>query len=294
MKRIAVIGDVMLDTYHHVTALREAPEGGPLYSIQESRYRPGAAANLADCLETLGWSVHLIAPFSHNHAGRLLDAWAQACHIHTHWQRLPPSETIRENTRYHDDARCLLRIDQPNPKEVHWTEMPWDLLATMDAVVLYDKGSLREIAENLLHFCKKKMIRTYVDPSRYPTSYAHTYLMKANELEFQSLGIHDVPSFKAAQHWTHLVITHGAGPVIHWDEDNQSDSHSPQPTSLKGDSIGAGDAFLAGLISAEHKGCDWKSILATASRAGQASLAHIGTYAPTWAELESPTNVDEF
>ena len=290
MPKIAVIGDVMLDTYHHLDAVRPAPEGGLIYRIDHTDYRPGAAANIADCLETLGWEVTLFAHSGTDHASKILQSWALACGIYTQWNPLRGHQKTRENTRYYNQNKCLLRADMPNPDPLEWPDFSLERLLPMDAVVLYDKGSLHQFAQTLIDFCNKHGIKTYIDPSRTHTTYPSAYLFKANRSEYDNINTMklDGKDLKQSQQWTHLIVTNEQDPIQYWDEFHNYHEIAIEPCDLAHDPVGAGDAFLSGLITAEWENIPLKEAIEVAKRSGSRALAHRGTYAPTRSELMLP------
>lgn len=290
MPKIAVIGDVMLDTYHYVDPIRSAPEGCLIHRVVKTEHRPGAAANVADCLETLGWDVTLFSHTGHDQASKILQSWASACGIHTQWIPLDRHQNTRENTRYYYDKTCLLRADMPNPNNLAWDNLSLESLTSMDAVVLYDKGSLRYDAQDILTFCHKHNIKTYVDPSRHHTPYPHAYLVKANEEEANILlkTTDSISMYKQQQKWENFIITRDMKPVQHWDcEHNMHEiAFANNPNNI--DPTGAGDAFFSALITAEWENYPFIKAIAMASLAGSLALNHIGTYAPTRADIKLP------
>lgn len=294
MPKIAVIGDVMLDTYHYLDVVRSAPEGGLIHRINHTNYRPGAAANVADCLETLGWDVTLIAHSGNDPASKILQSWAFACDINTQWLPLSETQKTRENIRYYQNNTCLLRADMPNPTHFAWDSFSTERLLAMDAVVLYDKGSLEHIASDILAFCRLKGIKTYVDPCRSNLCYAGAYLIKANQMEYESIvKKHNSDNLKSANLWQHLIVTQDKNPLSYWDENNQHHQFPIDPCLNILDSVGAGDAFLSALITAEWESFTIPSSINVAKRAGALALQHIGTHAPTRAELMLPEKIRE-
>ena len=287
MPKIAIIGDVMLDTYHSVEIVREAPEGGFIYRITHTDYRPGAAANIADCLETLGWDVTLYAHISADRDSNILRGWAHACGIQAYWLALEKNEALRVNTRYLFEKKCLLRADTISPKNWYWGDFDMKTLAKMDAVVLYDKGSLQFIANDILAFCHQHKIKTYVDPYRHQASYTQSYLIKANATEFKYLNAELTgDAIKQQYAWQHLIVTNEHDSISYWDHEHQHYSIKTQPCVHPLDPMGAGDAFFSTFITAEHAGNSFLESINYAQLAGSIAVQHSGTYAPTLSELK--------
>lgn len=282
MLKVAIIGDVMLDTYHYLKQEKPAPEGGHIYSLLYTEHRPGAAANIADCLETLEWDVTLFAHIGNDQASKILKGWAKACHINAKWIETAENNKIRENTRYYAEKNCILRLDSPNCHN-KWSDIDLDYLKDMDAVVLYDKGSLIETVK-ILQYCYKNNIKTYIDPSRTQAHYPYAYLVKANKIEYEAMSKGIKEDVKNLQKWQHLIITDSHNSLLYYDEKNTK--HSIATTAQNAvDPIGAGDAFLSALITAIAQKIDLKESIKIAQKAGALALNHIGTYAPKKSEL---------
>jgi len=60
MKKVLVIGDVMIDEYHHVTTERKAQEGDiPVYDLIRTETRLGGAGNVAANIRALDKDIHV-------------------------------------------------------------------------------------------------------------------------------------------------------------------------------------------------------------------------------------------
>ena len=285
MPTIAVIGDIMLDTYHTVDMVRPAPEGNFIYTPTHTEYRPGAAANIADCLETLGCDVTLFGHCGHDPDSMKLRSWAMACGIHGHWLDIG-NQKIRTNTRYLHNNTCIFRCDSTAP-DTSWLSFDLHQLKHFDAVVVYDKGSLCLIADDILSYCHTHGIRTYVDPSRAYHTYPLSYLIKANTLEAGFINPQNIcfGEYKKLHQWTHCIITNDMHALDYWDETHTHSSYPIIPEETIVDPIGAGDAFLAAIIAAEHQGIILRDAIPYGIRAGALALKNRGTYAPTRHEI---------
>src|SRR5262245_24056956 len=74
-KKIAVIGDVMLDKYVYGTILRISPEAPvPVVDIDKTEYKLGGAANVANNIKALGAEPVLIGVIGDDYdSGHYLD-----------------------------------------------------------------------------------------------------------------------------------------------------------------------------------------------------------------------------
>ena len=289
MPRIAIIGDMMLDTYHTIEKVRPAPEGDYIYRIIQSEHKPGAAANVAACLRQLGWDITLYGHIGDDPASLHLIEWAETNTIATQWYPLF-NQCVRSNIRYMLHGTCVLRVDGQNPSS-HWRSFSPHSLSDYDAVILYDKGSLSHIAEDILDYCHRHAIKTYVDPYRGHLYYSKSYVLKANYEEIRYLNPHNMDLHKLKTHnqWQHCIITHDVHPVEYWNDVGAqtyySTTSSPDTLHPMGDPIGAGDAFLSGLVTAEMLGKSLHEALPYAILAGALAVQHRGTHTPTQESL---------
>lgn len=285
MPSITVIGDIMLDAYHELRPHRAAPEGDMIYHIETSFYRPGGSGNLADCLETLGWEVHLWAHLDQSQAAHRLRAWAQAVGIHGHWLSLPAHQSVRVNQRYLRDSACILRLDDPNPQALSWEEVALESLRASDVIVLYDKGSLSATYPAWRDALPEKVF--YIDPQRQGFRYPKANCIKANHHELQSLNPDqlELSVLMAQQGWQEFILTQEDQEIVYLNAQGESHRHLPSTCPMPVDPIGAGDAFLAAWISARWQHKSIQESLKIAANAGTQTLKHRGTYAPSWSEI---------
>src|ERR1019366_8440013 len=83
-KRLLVVGDVVLDQYIKGSVSRISPEAPvPIVLQEESFYTPGAAANVANNLASLGANVTLLSKIGDDIEGNILKRELGQRHIHT-------------------------------------------------------------------------------------------------------------------------------------------------------------------------------------------------------------------
>jgi D-beta-D-heptose 7-phosphate kinase / D-beta-D-heptose 1-phosphate adenosyltransferase len=148
--RILVIGDVMLDRYWHGDARRVSAEAPiPVVDISDIEDRPGAAANVALNIATLGAQATLIAVIGDDEAGGILSSKLLAAGITC---RLLQIENFKTTTKLRIVSRNqqLIRADFEDIADIDsGTILPYlgNALGDVDNLVLsdYDKGLLSDV-----------------------------------------------------------------------------------------------------------------------------------------------------
>src|SRR5438045_9647407 len=80
--KVAVIGDVMLDTYWWGTVDRISPEGPvPVVAVTKKEYRIGGAGNVALNVQALGANISLITVMGKDEEGQKLNSLLQENNI---------------------------------------------------------------------------------------------------------------------------------------------------------------------------------------------------------------------
>lgn len=201
-KRIAVIGDVMLDSYVWGKVDRISPEAPvPVVLAERREYRLGGAANVALNLMALGAKVDVLAALGKDYDGDILEKLFHDHKLNSAFlMRLSNRTTVK--TRIMAQMHHLLRIDEevtqhPTPEEtILLQQKVRELLDQQpDALVFedYDKGLLHpEFIAFVVEECKKRNIPIAVDPKkRNFNHYNGVDLFKPNLKEIkEGLNLH--------------------------------------------------------------------------------------------------------
>lgn len=173
-KKIAVIGDMMLDEYIIGSVRRISPEAPvPVVEVREERFVLGGAANVMNNLSALGAKVYAFGIIGTDNNGkrltRSLEEYKINCDgIVTSYDR----PTIMKQ-RILSNNQQLLRLDwekkHPIEKEVEdkILEKFNKLVDSLDAIILsdYDKGLLTStLAKEIIKIAKSKNKIVVVDP----------------------------------------------------------------------------------------------------------------------------------
>lgn len=187
---VAIMGDVMLDSYWTGRTDRISPEAPvPILNLQESHSRPGGAANVALNIKSLGAKPILFSVIGQDSAGKKLSDLLQDADISTHFL-LPSDRKSTEKIRVLNKAQQLLRIDNETTKDID-SVLTQQLLEAfkkehqnIDVLILqdYNKGVLTtELIAEVMQFCAEKNIPVVVDPKEKNFfSYKNASLFKPN------------------------------------------------------------------------------------------------------------------
>jgi rfaE bifunctional protein kinase chain/domain len=187
--KVAIIGDVMLDTYWWGNTERISPEAPvPIVALQKMEHRVGGAANVALNAAALGANTSIVSIIGDDADGRILAALLAGQGIDTSLL-LNSAERITTNkTRVMSRNQQMMRLD---------AEMTADISTTLEAKLLnqirahfnaekpdvlifedYNKGVLTKgLIKSVIALCKEYGVVTTVDPK------------KKNFLSFQGVDI---------------------------------------------------------------------------------------------------------
>src|SRR6185437_13907487 len=191
--KVAVIGDVMLDTYWWGNVERISPEAPvPMVAVSKREQRIGGAGNVALNLQALGSSVALLSILGDDEDGAQLKKLLQEKNIDTRFilesKKRITTNKIRIISRNQHmmrlDAEMVHDIDDVDEKKLKNKIEKFIITERPKVVILedYNKGILtKNIIENTISFCNKNNVLTAVDPKRKNFfSYQNATLFKPN------------------------------------------------------------------------------------------------------------------
>ncbi len=191
--KVAVIGDVMLDTYWWGNVERISPEAPvPVVTVSRREHRIGGAGNVALNVQALGASVALLTILGNDADGVQLKQLLQQKNIDTRFilesKKRITTNKIRIISRNQHmmrlDAEIINDIDGIDEEKLQNQIEKYITSEKPDVVILedYNKGILtKNIITNTISFCRKRNIPTSVDPKRKNFfSYHHASLFKPN------------------------------------------------------------------------------------------------------------------
>lgn len=175
---VAVVGDLMLDTYVWGHVDRISPEAPvPVVRVQRTDHRIGGAGNVALNLAALGAGVSMLGVVGRDPEGERLREMLESSGIAT--DRLISSERRRttNKTRVMGRNQQMMRLDSEMTDDLSEEDVQ-GLLASVDSLLAkerprvmvfedYDKGVLTaEVIRHTLDSCRERGVQTAVDPKR--------------------------------------------------------------------------------------------------------------------------------
>lgn len=295
---VLVIGDVMLDRYWHGTTERVSAEAPvPIVDVDESEDRPGAAANVALNVMSLGASASLIGMIGDDEAGATLHGKLESTGINCHLLTKPGYQTTTK-LRIVSLNQQLLRVDFESHETMDDQSMATSLdntLAAADNVLFsdYDKGVLdnTQLIISKARYLGKPVM---VDPKFKDFSlYRGASILKPNRLELQhAVGqwssesemllrcqglMHDleIEAMLVTRSAEGMTLIRNTGASVHF------------PARMREiyDATGAGDTVIATLCSALGAGETLNDAVGLANIAAGLVVSHLGNSSVSGPEL---------
>lgn len=194
--KIAVIGDVMLDTYWWGNVNRISPEAPvPIVALQKNELRLGGAANVALNLVALGANTSIISIIGKDAEAEKLQSLLEQQNINTTYIHQAADRITTNKTRVISRNQQMMRLDAEITTDV-CGETEIILLNNIERYIAtekpqiiifedYNKGVLTQnIIEKTIALCKQNNILTAVDPKRKNFfSYVGVDIFKPNLVE---------------------------------------------------------------------------------------------------------------
>jgi len=194
--KVAVIGDVMLDTYMWGKVERISPEAPvPVVSLHHKEYRIGGAGNVALNCQSLGAQVTVLSVTGSDTEGFLLEELMEGNNIDSSYLVKTTERITTNKTRIIGRNQQMMRIDAEitgdlsaaNEKTLLGKVQSYISTADPDVIILedYNKGVLTEsLIQKVIALCKEAGIITAVDPKRKNFfSYKGVDIFKPNQKE---------------------------------------------------------------------------------------------------------------
>jgi rfaE bifunctional protein kinase chain/domain len=266
--KVAVIGDVMLDTYWWGNVERISPEAPvPVVAVSKREKRIGGAGNVALNVQALGANVALLTILGDDEDGVQLRQLLQDKNIDTRFILESKKRITTNKIRIISRNQQMMRLDAEHTDDIDETDETkllnqiekYILTEKPNVVILedYNKGILtKNIIAHTIELCNKNNIPTAVDPKRKNFfSYTNATLFKPNLHEvFTSLNLlpeeisSDVLSdihFKLKENLNHSIsmITLSEKGIFYQEMNNKN--IIPSHRRNIADVSGAGDTVIA-------------------------------------------------
>ncbi len=290
VKRMLVVGDVMLDRYWFGDVNRISPEAPvPIVLIQKSEERLGGAANVARNVVALGMEAGLLGVIGHDEAGNIVENLLRDSGIQSYLNRDRAISTIIK-LRVIGRQQQLIRIDfEEKPTEIVLQDKLTRfnaLIADYDVIVLsdYAKGSLVNIVAMIAN-AKQAGKLILVDPKGNDFSrYAGATMLTPNKSEMrQIIGdwtsesdlTEKAQALRRKLDLQALLLTRSEEGMTLYTASEVL--HVPAMAREVFDVSGAGDTVIATMATMLAEGKSMREAVLIANRAGGIVVGKLGT-----------------
>lgn len=295
-KRIAVVGDLMLDRYFWGSVNRISPEAPvPVVDLEEEQARLGGAANVAQNIKSLGGEPILVGAIGADNSGTQLFQLIRDLKFSTEGVVIDPSRPTTVKTRVIAHNQHVVRIDRESRAEISYTIQNKitgflsHAIHSIDGIILEDynkgvmaKGFIKQLIT--LANADKKIIT--VDPKfNNFFEYKNVTVFKPNRKEVEEVmgirmksqkEIDEVGKRLIEQLNTeNVLLTLGEHGMALFESDG-SISHVPTTAKNVADVSGAGDTVIATLTMALTGGATVKEAATLANFAGGIVCGYVG------------------
>lgn len=267
-KRIAVIGDVMLDQYFWGEVSRISPEAPvPVVDITDESYHLGGAANVVQNLLTLGVKPLMCGLLGDDNRARRFIEICNKLNIDYSGLYRDTERLTTVKTRVMGNNQQIVRMDRESrlPLSKEGEDYIFDCIEHsehLDGIIFedYDKGTISQhLIALIIAYAKKRDIPVFVDPKHKNfANYGGATLFKPNRREaeigldcsFASLDDVRNAGKMLLEKYTleNVLITLGADGMMLF-ENNGDISHILTTAKKIADVSGAGDTAIATLAA---------------------------------------------
>ena len=307
-RKVAVLGDVMLDEYLFGEVSRISPEAPvPIVRVVRERAVLGGAANVAANLKALGAEPLLMGTLQKDVAGDRLLGLLGRLGIAISGLVLDPSRPTIIKTRVIGQQQQMLRIDREElgPPEaavlLGLRERIARAIEEASALIVsdYAKGVVcGPVMETVRSLCAARGIPWIVDPKpEHKALYRGATLMTPNTKEASELAQRPAKSDTEAAEAGRailaeldlqgLLMTRSERGMALFAPDGDHAAPWLIPTEAREvfDVSGAGDTVIAAFSAAVGAGADWREAAMLANAAAGIVVAKVGTATATPAEI---------
>jgi rfaE bifunctional protein kinase chain/domain len=295
-KRIAVVGDLMLDRYYWGSVHRVSPEAPvPVVEVDTESVRFGGAANVANNIQALGGKAFLIGLVGDDHPGTMFTKMMKEQALDTAGIVVDASRPTTIKTRVIAAGQHVVRIDNESKAECadFYRTKLLDAVRTniesLDGIIIedYNKGVVtREIIHAVIAAAVEHGKPVTVDPKfNNFFEYKNVTVFKPNRREVEDATgaklktIGDVEragkSLLESLQAKNVLLTRGEEGMSLFQSDGTI-THLPTTAEVVQDVSGAGDTVISTLTMALVAGGDITESCMLANSAGGVVVGAVG------------------
>lgn len=275
-KRIAVIGDMMLDIYYWGDVKRISPEAPvPVVEVENEFFRFGGAANCALNILSLGGIPEPIGVIGYDSFGTIFTSLLSELNISSKGILVDEDRPTTAKTRVIADKQHVVRIDKESKQNLSsdlasqiFNQLE-EIIDLLDGIILqdYNKGVLDEsLIQQIISLAKRKKILVTVDPKFHNFfAYKNVTVFKPNRKEAEDvLGLKIKTNDDISQagkillnklNADNLLLTLGSEGIAVF-EKGKPEKRMPTKARKVADVSGAGDTVISTLTLALAAGAD--------------------------------------
>ncbi|GJQ20106.1 MAG: RfaE bifunctional protein, domain I [Bacteroidia bacterium] len=295
-KRIAVIGDLMLDRYYWGAVSRISPEAPvPVVEVDSQSTRLGGAANVANNIASLGGTPVLIGVIGNDEGGAALKGLLEESGFPSGGLITDPTRPTTIKTRVIAHHQHVVRIDQEVKEDID-SGIQEQILAvlgrelpSLDAVILqdYNKGVIvKDLIGEIIRRVRSEGKIITVDPKFHNFfEYRNVTVFKPNRKESEEALGRKLTSRDTVERagWDilkkldaeNLLLTLGEEGMSLF-ERSGSVTHVPTKAKKVADVSGAGDTVISALTVSLVAGANIREASAIANVAGGVVCGEVG------------------
>lgn len=295
-KKIAVVGDMMLDGYFWGDVKRISPEAPvPVLEVEEEFFRFGGAANVALNISTLGGIPIPIGVIGYDSYGTIFSSLLDEFKISDDGIVIDESRPTTTKTRVIADSQHVVRIDKESKEyligkiEKKIIDFISQKINDLDAIILqdYNKGVLTEnLIKNVIEVTNENDKLITVDPKfENFFNYQNVTVFKPNRKEVeQKLGMKistaDNVTFAGEKlleklNAKYVLLTLGEEGIAVFQK-GKPEKRMPTKARKVADVSGAGDTVISTLTVAMAAGADILEASYLANYAGGLVCEEVG------------------
>jgi D-glycero-beta-D-manno-heptose-7-phosphate kinase len=295
-KRIAIIGDMMLDIYFWGDVKRISPEAPvPVLEVENEFYRFGGAANVALNISTLGGIAEPIGIIGYDNYGTIFNSLLSEQKISHYGIIEDDTRPTTSKTRVIADSQHIVRIDKESKETINSkiqnqiVDYLKSKIKKLDGIILqdYNKGVLSApLINQIIEQANKNKILVTVDPKfNNFFEYKNVTVFKPNRKEAEDiLGMKiktdsDISfagnTLLKKLNAINILLTLGEGGIAVF-EKGKPEKRMPTKARKVADVSGAGDTVISTLTLALASGANIYEASYLANYAGGLVCEEVG------------------